>query len=112
MKLSKDKKEEIIDCIAGWKLHVVVSSSDWYAEADRETETIRVNLTKIHSIADFFYNLAHEIAHIVFDIQDEQKADEIALKLAASDFFQDAIKLYKPRVYRLLAKTFRNEKNT
>lgn len=108
MKVSKNKKEEIFDMLGTYRFELVFAKGRWKGEADRELQKIRTNANEITGISDFFITIAHEVAHIVFDIDDEEKADEIAIELANKDWFREAVALYHRNVYSAVRSIFEN----
>jgi hypothetical protein len=99
MKLTKDKQQRIIDFLISIKDIRLLTRAPYIAEYDRENEIIKINTSVVNSTSDFLYALAHEVAHDVFDIDNESLCDELALKLANTDFFKSTVKNFFPRIY-------------
>ncbi len=99
MRFSKDQQQRIVDFLVSIKEIRLLIRAPYIAEYDRENEIIKINTSVVNSASDFLYALAHEVAHEVFDIDNESLCDEIALKLANTDFFKKTVKNFFPKVY-------------
>jgi hypothetical protein len=99
MRLTKDKQQRIVDFLVKIKEIRLLKRAPYIAEYDRENEIIKINTSVVGSVSDFLYTLAHEVAHEVFDIDSESLCDELALKLANTDFFRRTVKNFFPKIY-------------
>lgn len=99
MKIPEYKKKEILNFLTTITQIIPTTKMRGVAKLDREKGVIYINSNVVGSLPDLLYVIGHEVAHEVWDQDNEHICDEIGLSLANQNFFKEYIKVLYPIIY-------------